>query len=79
MEPVTSEPEDGALDANGLENGLSLKRLDSELHPAANMQRVAAATNRYREGELIGPTRERMCYSRNATKLRRRVKHPASK
>ena len=62
IEPVTSELPDGLFDANGLENGLSLKRLDSELHPARRTDTVAATTSR--AGEQKGPTRVRICYSR---------------
>ncbi len=59
IEPVTSDPPDGPLDdAKGLEKGLSLKRLDSELHPAARTDSAAAAARR--AGEQKGPTGERI-------------------
>jgi hypothetical protein len=58
IDPVTSELPDGPFEAKGFEKGLSLKRFDSELHPATSIETAAATANRL--GERIGPTRLRM-------------------
>jgi hypothetical protein len=72
IDPVTSDPPCGPelREAKGLENGLSPKRLDSELHPALRSDSETKTASRSRAGERIGSTRKRICYSRGRDKLK---------